>query len=94
MAWSPQVRSGEKMAQDDYEGIKNLLRELEKNKFAKHVAGLWDEQVKLQKKATLVVVLAVLVTIVLLNLWGKLTSESNGWIIAALIGYLFGRGQK
>ena len=88
------MRSGEKMAQDDYEGIKNLLRELEKNKFAKHVAGLWDEQVKLQKKATLVVVLAVLVTIVLLNLWGKLTSESNGWIIAALIGYLFGRGQK
>jgi len=82
------------MAKDDYERVKEVLQELEKSKFIKHIAEMWNEQAKLQKKATLVVVLAILSAIVLLNLWGKLTPESNGWIIAALIGYLFGRGQN
>jgi len=25
---------------------------------------------------------------------GKLTVESNGWILAALVGYLYGRGTQ
>ena len=81
------------MAQDDYESVKEILRELEKNKFVKHVADMWGEQAKLKKKTTMVVVLAILAVILILNWWSKLTPESNGWIIAALIGYLFGRGQ-
>ncbi len=82
------------MAKSDYEGIKKVLQEFERNKFVRFLSEQWSEQAKLQAQATLLIVLAVLGTIVILNWWGKLTPESNGWIIAALIGYLFGRGQK
>jgi len=82
------------MANNDAEKINKVLRQLEKSKFVKHLAELWAGQERLQKYTTLFVVLAVLGTIIVLNWWGKLTPESNGWIIAALIGYLFGRGQK
>ena len=82
------------MAKDDYESIKELLHELEKNKFVKFVTEKLNEQAKLQKQTTLLIAIAVLGTILLLNWGSKLTPESNGWIIAALIGYLFGRGQK
>ena len=80
--------------ENDAESIKKVLRELDKNKLVKFVVERWNEQAKLQKYATLAVVLAMLGTIILLNLWNKLTLESNGWIIAALMGYLFGRIQK
>jgi len=79
---------------NDYEGIKEILRELEKNKFCKFVAEQLSEQEKIQKITTILIIIAVLLTIVVLNWWNKLTPESNGWILAALIGYLFGRGQK
>ena len=82
------------MAQDDYEGVKKLLQELEKSKFAKQCIDYWHEQAKMHMQTTLIIVAAVLITILLLNWGGKLTVESNGWIIAALLGYLFGRGQK
>jgi hypothetical protein len=51
----------------------------------------WYERAKMNTIMTALIVFAVLLTILLLNWGGKLSMESNGWIIAALIGYLFGR---
>lgn len=75
------------------ETFTDILHELEKNKFAKLVMERWSEQSKRNMQTTITIVIAVLLTILLLN-WGeKLSVESNGWIIAALIG-LFGRGSQ
>jgi len=76
------------------ESVSDVLRELDNNKFAKAVMERLEIQSKRNMQTTLIIVLAVLATLLLLN-WGeKLTSEANGWIIAALIGYLFGRGTQ
>lgn len=79
------------MVKYEDESLTEILHELEKNKFVKLLMERWHEQTKLRMQNTLIVVSAVLITILLLNFWGKLSMESNGWIIAALIGYLFGR---
>ena len=79
------------MVKDDAEQINKILRELEKNKFVKLLMERWFERAKMSSIMTALTVFAILLTILLLNLMGKLTMESNGWIIAALIGYLFGR---
>jgi len=81
------------MAQDDYESVK-FLRELEKSKFAKFIAQRWDEQAKMRMKTTLLITCVVLATILLLNWGAKLSQEANGWLLAALVGYLFGRGSQ
>ena len=82
------------MADDDYEGIRKVLQELDKNKFVKYLTDKLHEQSKMQMLTTAFIVSAVLAVLLLLNWGDKLTQESNGWIIAALMGYLFGRGQK
>lgn len=81
------------MANQD-ESLTELLQELDKNKFVKSIAEKWQEQSKTNAKLTLILVAALLVTMLVLNWWGKLSMESNGWLLAALIGYLFGRSQK
>jgi len=80
------------MVKDDVKSINELLHELEKNKFVKSLMNQWHELAKMRMQTTLLIVIVVLVTMLLLNLGGKLTPESNGWLLAALIGYLFGRG--
>lgn len=83
------------MAKNDVESIIEVLHALEKSKFVKQLAKQfmenWREQSKRSMKTTTIIVIALLATILLLNLLGKLSMEANGWIIAALIGYLFGR---
>jgi cytochrome b len=79
------------MAKKDVDDIGKLLSMLEKTKFVKQFIEGWREQSKRNMQTTIIIVVAILATILLLNLLGKLSTESNGWIIAALIGYLFGR---
>lgn len=82
------------MPRNEEESLTDVLRELEKNKFAKSVLEKLHMQSKMNMWVTITSVLAVLVTILLLNWGGKLTEESNGWIIAAIVGYVFGRGSQ
>lgn len=79
---------------NDIQSINELLRELENNKFVKSLTEHWHKLAEARMRTTLLIVFAVLATILLLNLGGKLTPESNGWILAALLGYLFGRGTQ
>jgi xanthine/uracil permease len=81
------------MVKDDAEQIKKVLQALEKSKLVKRVVEYWYEQPKIHARTTIIIVSLVLLTILLLNLMGKLSMESNGWIIALLLGYLFGRGK-
>jgi hypothetical protein len=82
------------MPRNEEESFTDILRELDKNKFVRLILERWNEQAKRNMQTTIVIVLAVLATILILNWWGKLSVESNGWVIAALIGYLFGRGSQ
>ncbi|MEM4255217.1 MAG: hypothetical protein QXR53_02715 [Candidatus Norongarragalinales archaeon] len=82
------------MAKTDDERLTDVLRELDKNKFARMVADRWYDLSKQNAKMTTIIVFAVLATVLILNWQEKLTMETNGWVIASLIGYLFGRGQK
>ncbi len=82
------------MVQNDIESINELLKGLEKNKFVKSVMQNWHDLARVRMRTSLILVFAVLGTMLLLNLIGKLSIESNGWILAALIGYLFGRGTQ
>jgi hypothetical protein len=82
------------MPEEKEESFTDVLHELEKNKFAKSVVEKLHEQSKLNMWITITAVIAVLLTILLLNYGGKLTEESNGWIIAAIVGYVFGRGSQ
>ena len=80
------------MAKDDAESINKVLRELEKNKFVKRYMEQQRELSKAHMRTTIIIVGTILVTMLLLNWGGKLSMESNGWLLAALMGYLFGRG--
>lgn len=82
------------MAKKNEESITEVLHELDKNQFIKQALASWLVQSKKKMWTTLAVVSAILVTVLLLNWGGKLSMESNGWILAALIGYLFGRGTQ
>ncbi len=82
------------MEKDDAKSVNEILRELEKNKFVKMLMERWHELSKARMQTTTILVFAILITMLLLNLGGKLSTESNGWILAALIGYLFGRGTQ
>jgi divalent metal cation (Fe/Co/Zn/Cd) transporter len=77
---------------DEMEGIKNILHELEKNRLVKKLEKDWHELSKMAMYTDIVLLCIVLITILLLNWLGKLSNEANGWLLAALIGYIFGRG--
>lgn len=75
------------------ETVTDILQELKKNKFAKSALDKWSEHAKSNRQVTFLLVLAILITMLILNWCGKMTTESNGWLLAALIGYLFGRSR-
>ncbi len=67
------------------ESFVDILRELDKNKFARQIADKIEQLQKESAKLNFLLIIGAFTTIIFLNYMNKLSMESNGWIIAGSV---------